>query len=737
MATRKKERYHTTGKGNKMDFYFNLDEFENINSISNINEKKNDDEISSSTFKSHSDNDNNGISSYSKKNVLFNEPNINESRKYYNKICEKHEERSNNMPMIQLNKIMNEEDNTYFKGTCCKFNDNIGKKKIEKDNNINNHNIYNKKNNEIKKYNLDELWTYLNHVHNAEDSRLKYKINEIIESKECLNNNKEDNNYTEKINNVNNTYNMNDKKRNHKNKKNNDISFKNNFYDKNYFNYEEYKYIVKYILPSMDDKKIKYSWSILKENLQSENDQLNHKDIFNFINEKTGNEESNYVNKIVCSKLKNKMLKYNFSPSDVQLKTINYIDTIRSRACEFSKHFKDLITDNELTELFKEKEKIKKDDLEKEIVHIINDRLKKENLGCVENKDERNKNKHKNDDNILLSSSIYNNMKRKKEGLTDFNIKAYISTLLTNKNDEVYVKDFIKNLQVDYDLISNENINVKDAYDFYSRNIPPTDMINNINNNNNNNMDELNKDEIERAKFLIEEIDYSVRNNFKCNYINTNNNHKNIKIKNINDNEKSYLSLYEIFKHLDNDKDSYITKEDLMKSVNKLKLKNITNNDINILMKYMDNKNKGYINVNDFLKNYQMEEKSMFNWIKNTNKPYFDFISNLKNKSHERSFSEQNKKYNKNASIAKKYDDIINNYNLELDPHCPSYVIRERIRENFIAKKEDFINKHKQATRFHLTNYKNTKNLIEPVTNSDLYMNDKLRFKTTYNLNYN
>ncbi|SOV80304.1 conserved Plasmodium protein, unknown function [Plasmodium reichenowi] len=735
MATRKKERYHTTGKGNKTDFYFNLDAFENIKSITNNNEQKTDEKISSSTYKSYSDNDNDGVSLYSKKNMLFNEVNINVRRNNYNKTCEKHEERSNNRPMIQLNKIMSEEDNTYYKGTCCKFNDNKGKKKIDKDKD--NHNIYNKKNDVVKKYNLDELWTYLNHVHNAEDSRLKYKINEIMERKNSLNNNnnnnkEEDNDYTEKINNVNNTYNMNNKKRNHINKKNNDISYKNNFNDKNYFNYEEYKYIVKYILPSIDDKKIKYSWSILKENIQPQNEQLNHKDIFKFINEKTGNEESNYVNKIVCSKLKNKMLKYNFSPSDVQLKTINYIDTIRSRACEFSKHFKDLITDNELTELFKEKEKIKKDDLEKEIVHIINERLKDENMVYIQKKEETNKNKHKNDDNMLLSISIYNNMKRKKEGLTDFNIKAYISTLLTNKNDEVYVKDFIKNLQVDYDLISNENINVKDAYDFYSRNIPPTEMINNINNN----MDELNKDEIERAKFLIEEIDYSVRNNFKSNYINTNYNHKNIKLKILNDKEKSYLSLYEIFKHLDNDKDSYITKDDLIKSVNKLKLKNISNNDINILMKYMDNEKKGYINVNDFLKNYEMEEKSMLNWIKNTNKPYFDFVSNLKNKSHERSISEKIK-YNKNASIAKKYNDVINNYNLELDPHCPSYIIRERIRENFIAKKEDFINKHKKASRFHLTNYKNTNNLIEPVTNSDLYMNDKLRFKTTYNMNYN
>ncbi|ETW53017.1 hypothetical protein PFUGPA_05324 [Plasmodium falciparum Palo Alto/Uganda] len=735
MATRKKERYHTTGKGNKIDFYLNLDEFENIKSITNNNEKKNDEKFSSSTYKSYSDNDNNGVSLYSKKNMLFNEDNINVGRNNYNKTSEKHEERSNNRPMIQLNKIMSEEDNTYYKGTCCKFNDNKGKKKIDKDKD--NHNIYNKKNDVVKEYNLDELWTYLNHVHNAEDSRLKYKINEIMERKNSLNNHnnnnkEEDNDYTEKINNVNTTYNMNNKKRNHINKKNNDISYKNNFNDKNYFNYEEYKYMVKYILPSIDDKKLKYSWSILKENIQPQNEQLNHKDIFKFINEKTGNEESNYVNKIVCSKLKNKMLKYNFNPSDVQLKTINYIDTIRSRACEFSKHFKDLITDNELTELFKEKEKIKKDDLEKEIVHIINERLKDENMVYVQKKEETNKNKHKNDDNMLLSISVYNNMKRKKEGLTDFNIKAYISTLLTNKNDEVYVKDFINNLQVDYDLISNENINVKDAYDFYSRNIPPTENINNINNN----MDELNKDEIERAKFLIEEIDYSVRNNFKSHYINTNNNHKNIKLKILNDNEKSYLSLYEIFKHLDNDKDSYITKDDLIKSVNKLKLKNITNNDINILMKYMDNEKKGYINVNDFLKNYEMEEKSMLNWIKNTNKPYFDFVSNLKNKSHERSISEKIK-YNKNASIAKKYNDVINNYNLELDPHCPSYVIRERIRENFIAKKEDFINKHKKASRFHLTNYKNTNNLIEPLTNSDLYMNDKLRFKTTYNMNYN
>ncbi|SBT71474.1 calcium-binding protein, putative, partial [Plasmodium malariae] len=300
----------------------------------------------------------------------------------------------------------------------------------------------------------------------------------------------------------------------------------------------------------------------------------------------------------------------------------------------------------------------------------------------------------------------------------------YISTLLTNKNGEVSVKHFIDNLSVDYETLSNQNKNVKDAYDFYSRNIAPTEILSE------SYADELNNEEIKRAKFLIEEIDYSVRNNYKSNYLGA----KSSKNK---DYESSYLSLYEIFKHLDIDKDSYITKEDLQKSFNKLKIRNITNADINIFLKYIDTQRKGHINVNDFLTNYQLEEKSLINWIKNTNKPYFEFVQNLKREHncHERSVSEKVIN-NKNASIAKKYDDVISNYNLELDPYCPSYIIRERIRDNFMAKKEDFMNKHVNATRFHLTSYRNTNNIVQPVENSDLYMNDNLRFKTTYNLNY-
>lgn len=320
---------------------------------------------------------------------------------------------------------------------------------------------------------------------------------------------------------------------------------------------------------------------------------------------------------------------------------------------------------------------------------------------------------------------------RKKDILTDFNIKAYISTLLTNKNDEVFVRNFIDNLNTDYEAFNLQNYFIKDAYDFYSRNIPPTEQINSTYNM------ELNKEEVKRAKFLIEEIDYSVRNNFLPKYLTVKNNNK-------KDPKNPYLSLYEIFKHLDNDKDSYITKEDLHKSINNLKIKNITNGDVNILLKYIDTQKKGYIDINDFLTNYQLEDKSMISWIKNTNKPYFEFVQNLKREdfgnydtgSRRRSISE-NRPNNENAFIAKKYDDAIYNYNLELDKFCPSYVIRERIRNKFIAKPEDFLNKHINSTKFNLTPYKNTNNLIQPVENSDLYMNDNLRFKTTYNLNYN
>ncbi|VWU48582.1 calcium-binding protein, putative, partial [Hepatocystis sp. ex Piliocolobus tephrosceles] len=217
----------------------------------------------------------------------------------------------------------------------------------------------------------------------------------------------------------------------------------------------------------------------------------------------------------------------------------------------------------------------------------------------------------------------------------------------------------------------------------------------------------------------------------------------------VKDPEVSYMSLYKIFKKIDVDKDSYITKDDIKKCLKNLKIKNITDDDVTIFLKYIDTQRKGYIDVNDFLTQYQLEDKSMNNWIKNTNKPYFDFIKNLKDEQQQRqtinnNLKQKNKQrssstnviHNKNVELAEQYNDVIKNYNIQLDPFCPSYVIRERIRKNFIANKDDFLNKHKNATRFNLNTYKNTNYLTQPVENSHLYMNDDLRFKTTYNLNY-
>ncbi|CRH00250.1 conserved Plasmodium protein, unknown function [Plasmodium relictum] len=695
MATKKKERYHKTGKSNRKN-YFNLSDYENSINIlkvfdngkytSNINAlKDNELEINFEVNKSYSDEEKNRNIKFRKS--LFSEINKASKERLQKLNIEKDKIKWNNIELIELHKKKeNDENYIYSKGDPCKFKKNKCKKKIDVSNLNNEHKIKEKVN---KEYNASELWNYLNFIHKSEDSRLKYKIEEIIEKK----NRKDEEKNTSKKHIFNEI---------------NDKSLK----KEKKFNYDEYKNIIKYILPSMANGKIKYSWLVLKNNLKCQNEEINYNEFFNFINEKCGNDESEYVNKIVCSKLKNKILKHNFTPSDVQLKTINYVDNIRSKASEFSRDFKELITEKELEDLFKDKEKIKKEELEKHIIDIIGKKTKdtkyKEIDKTISNKEE-------------LKELEKKNFKRK-EGLTNFNIKAYISTLLTNKNDEVFVKHFIENLNIDYDSLNNKNINIKDAYDFYSRNIPPTENIDESYTN------ELNEEEIKRAKFLIEEIDYSVRNNFKPNYVSANSDKK--------DSKKSYLSLYEIFKHLDIDKDSYITREDLDKCFNKLKMKNVNNKDVNILLKYIDTQRKGYININDFLRNYQIEEKSMINWIKNTNKPYFEFIKNLKQTSSRERCISENILNNKNATNAKKYEDVVNSYNLELDKYCPSYVIRERIRDNFMAKKEDFLDKHIKAARFHLTGYKNTSNLTEPVQNSDLYMNDSLRFRTTYNLNY-
>ncbi|GAB66652.1 hypothetical protein PCYB_094360 [Plasmodium cynomolgi strain B] len=608
----------------------------------------------------------------------------------------KSEKKCTKEEFVQLVKITDGVENGYVKGTPCKFKPNKCKKKI----NVTNLNVQDNSNDKVEKeIDVTELWSYLSHVHNSEGSRLRYKIGQIMDTRSAKCQAEMENH----------THGDREQSRGG---------------EKDKFNYDEYKQMVKYILPSMADNKIKYSWCVLKSNLNCEGEEINYKEFSSFINLKGGNDENSYVNKIVCSKLKNKMLKYNFNPEDVKLKTINYIDNVRLKASEFSKQFKEIISERELADLFKGKDKIKIDELEKYVMEIIEERGK-------DIPHPRGGQSGPNSDYSSQESENKSKGTKKQEGLTNFNMKAYISTLLTNKDHEVSVDHFIQNLNIDYEMLNSQNKSIKDAYDFYSRNIPPSEVVGELY------AEELNKEEIKRAKFLIEEIDYSVRNNFKSNYLGTK------KEKNKMDSQVSYLSIYEIFKHLDVDKDSYITKEDLHKSFQKLKIKDISNTDVNILLKYIDTEKKGFINVNDFLSNYQLEEKSMLTWIKNTNKPYFEFVKNLQRERYnsgkgarERSSSEHVLN-NRNANIAKKHDDVIANYNLQLDPFCPSYVIRERIRDNFMPKKEDFLSKHLNATRFHLTQYKNTNNLVQPVENSDLYMSENLRFKTTYNLNYN
>ncbi|GAW81143.1 hypothetical protein, conserved [Plasmodium gonderi] len=704
MATKKKERFHKTGKSNKQSCYLNLSHYSSASDYEigkREHHKNNWDSEGNHSFVLNYNGENNKNVNYCVKypNKLMNR-HINEQEKFLK--IGKSEKKHINEEFVDLPKTLDDEKSVYFKGTPCKFKQNKCKKKI----NATNLTVHDNTNDKIeKKIDITELWNYLSHVHNSGGNRLRYKFNEIIDTR----------NDKHKKEMQNNTCGGDKDRKNVPEGKGGGGERE----DDN-FNYDEYKSMVKYILPSMSDNKIKYSWCVLKNNLKCEKDIINYKEFSNFINAKGGNDENSYVNKIVCSKLKNKMLKYNFNPSDVKLKTINYIDNVRLKASEFSKHFKELMSEKELTSLFQGREKIKIDELEKCIMEIIEERV--ENIEPV-----GGKNSSSNHTDQVEQETC---AKKKKEGLTKFNMKAYISTLLSNKNNEILVEHFIHNLNIDYEMLHSQNKSIKDAYDFYSRSIPPTEVVDEFYS------DELNKEEIKRAKFLIEEIDYSVRNNFKSNYVSSKNSNK-------IDSENSYLSLYEIFKHLDIDKDSYITKEDLHKSFQKLKIKNITNTDVNIFLKYIDIQKKGYINVNDFLTNYQLEEKSMINWIKNTNKPYFEFVKNLKREKYNPSQNSRQRATsehvltNKNAYNANKYNNVIKNYNLELDPFCPSYVIRERIRENFMAKKDDFLNKHLKATRFHLTGHKNTSNIVQPIESSDLYMSDNLRFKTTYNLNYN
>ncbi|KJP90268.1 hypothetical protein AK88_00116 [Plasmodium fragile] len=683
MATRKKERCHKTGKSNKPSFHSFVSDYSNVadwGGVEGGHHKEDGARIVNGTIFS-----NQLEEKHKKERGEF--LNVGKSEKK----CAKEE-------VVQLVKITDGVQNGYVKDSPCKFKPNKCKKKI----NVTNVKIEDNSNDKVEKeIDVTDLWSYLSHVHNSEGSRLRYKIGQIMDKRSAK---------------------CQAEMENHAHGDRDMDPSNGGSIDK--FNYEEYKHMVKYILPSMAENKIKYSWCVLKSNLNCEGEEINYKDFSHFINLKGGNDENSYVNKIVCSKLKNKMLKYNFNPEDVKLKTINYIDNVRLKASEFSKQFKELISERELADLFKGKDKIKIDELEKYVMDIMEER----------GKDVPHIKGGQSEPNCDYSHESENKSKgtKKQEGLTKFNMKAYISTLLTNKDHEVSVDHFIQNLNIDYEMLNSQNKSIKDAYDFYSRNIPPSEVVGELYS------EELNKDEIKRAKFLIEEIDYSVRNNFKSNYISTK------KEKTKTDSQVSYLSIYEIFKHLDMDKDSYITKEDLRKSFEKLKIKDISNTDVDILLKYIDTEKKGFINVNDFLANYQLEEKSMLNWIKNTNKPYFEFVKHLqreryksgKGGARERSSSEHVLN-NRNANIAKKHDDVVANYNLELDPFCPSYVIRERIRNNFMPKKEDFLSKHLNATRFHLTQYKNTNNLVQPVENSDLYMSENHRFKTTYNYSYN
>ncbi|ANQ08167.1 Uncharacterized protein PCOAH_00027160 [Plasmodium coatneyi] len=681
MATRKKERCHKTGKSNKPSFHSVVSDYSNVSHCDGDGDRRG-----------------NPATAGMMNSAIFSDQ---LKEKYKNERREflqpgKSEKKCGKEEFVQLFKITDGAQNGYVIDTPCKFKPNKCKKKI----NVTNVNLQDRSNEKVEKeIDVTELWSYLSHVHNSEGSRLRYKIGQIMDTRNAKSQAEMEN---------------------HTHGGDKDPSKGG---DQEKFNYDEYKHMIKYILPSMGENKIKFSWCVLKSNLNCDGEEINYKDFSTFINLKGGNDQNSYVNKIVCSKLKNKMLKYNFNPEDVKLKTINYIDNVRLKASEFSKQFKELISERELADLFKGKDKIKIDDLENYVTEIIEQR----------GKDVPNPTGGPRWTNSGYSHESENKSKgaKKREGLTEFNMKAYISTLLTNKDNEVSVDHFIKNLNIDYEMLNSQNKSIKDAYDFYSRNIPPSEIVGELY------AEELNKEEIKRAKFLIEEIDYSVRNNFKSNYLGTKKENKKT------DSQVSYLSIYEIFKHLDIDKDSYITKEDLRKSFEKLKIKDISNTDVDILLKYIDTEKKGFINVNDFLANYQLEEKSMLNWIKNTNKPYFEFVKNLQRERYnfgkgarERSSSEHVPN-NRNANTAKKYDDVVANYNLQLDPFCPSYVIRERIRDNFMAKKEDFLNKHLHATRFHLTQYKNTNNLVQPVENSDLYMSENLRFKTTYNNSYN
>lgn len=712
MLCRKKERQHQTGKSNRrnvrggseyedsismpLSYRKNKDKNERKNVLKNRTKEKiplkcdpdEKENVKITIIKSYSDEENHRMTNLRRSMFLDEQSVYPERLQAFN--VHKHEKKCETSKLVELKHKMNYNEMTYVKGSPCRFKKNERKKKIEFVKSDENE----KNTSKAKEYNIDGLWDYLNTVQHAGDDRMQHILHEIIDNKYVKDQDKHG-----------------EVDQNESNEQKKDLQ------KENKLNYKDYEKIVQFVLPSISSHKIEKSWNVLKKEIPNCNEEIYCKDLFDFVNKKDG-EESDFVTKIVCSKLKNKIFNFNYDPKDVHLKTINYVDFIRNRATEFTRTFKEVVSEEEIKKLFVNKDNVKRDELEKQMKELIKNKLKNE------------KREDEQEDNLATKDKDHLNIKennghnRTEQSLSEFNMKAYISTLFTNKNDEISINHFIKNLDIDYDLLNSKNINIQDAHDRYTRPMPPTE-IKDLSYKN-----ELNIDEIKRAKFLIEEIDFSLRNNVKSIYIDT---QKNKEIKD------SHLSIYEIFKHLDVDKDSYITEEDLGKCMNKLRIKDMKPTDVNLLLKYMDSERNGYVHINDFLKNYNMEEKTMRKWIKNTNKPYYDFVKGLKMKGREERSSsvDTNLLNNKNASKAQKFDDVIYNYNLELDPYCPSYVIRERIRENHMANKEDFINKHLKATRFHITGYKNTNHLTEPVQNSALYIDDTTRFKTTYNLTYN
>lgn len=718
MARRRKERFHLTGKSNRNELY--LSECEQLSENTKcrildsnpknakvekhgLSENKNNFENSSEEpikiqiAKSHPSENAKSLLDNGKTEFHEREQSSKRLSKFH---VEKHEKTVNDVSrLVKLNKNKISQKNDYSKGSPCVFKPGGVKRvdikrayadetKIEKG--------------KEKEIDSSGLWDYLHAVKHSEDNRLHDNLKDILNKR-----NKKmiwsDEKREENISSVGIP-------------KESSISTK-----KENINFKEYEDFVKYVLPSASGTKIKHSWEVLKNSVNSEEDTVSCDDLFRFIDTqgKTNSISSDYTCKIVSSRLQKKALKYNYNPDDVHLKTINYVDTIRCKASEFSQNFKELVTEDELKSIFKEKEKISKKELEQCISHIV-----KEKIQMKEEEERRQNEKREDAETPEKSQQTHSLNKINKDGLKEFNMKAYISTLLSNKDGEVYTQSFIQNLQVNYEQLSVKHVDIKDAYDFYSRNIPPTEKK-----KDSYYSEELNAEEITRAKYLIEELDYSLRNNVKSIY----SSFKGEK------GDSCYLSKYGIFKQLDVDKDSYITEEDLRKCVKNLKIKDMQDSDVNLLLKYMDPEKKGYVNVNDFLENYNLEEKSMRKWIRQGNQPYYDYIKRLQNEAGSRKrcvSSHETTEHNKIVMNVKKYEDVINNYNLELDPCCPSYVLRERIRENFMARKEDFVNKHLKATRFHITGYKNTNDLTEPVKDSALYIDDASRFKTTYEMNY-